>query len=97
MTSTSEIDRDRTPTHWVQIGFYTTSIVFNLCLIAQLLTVGVAYFNDPSWWNIHVWLVRGYGGLSFILWGWSSIAPWSIALQLRTIADRDVMTVSFVL
>ena len=77
MTTTSEIDRDRTPTHWVEIGFYTTSIVFNLCLIAQLLTVGVAYFNDPSWWNIHVWLVRGYGGLSLILWGWSSLAPFS--------------------
>jgi hypothetical protein len=77
MSTTSEIDRDRTPTHWVQIGFYTTSIVFNLCLIAQLLTVGVAYFNDPSWWNIHVWLVRGYGGLSLILWGWSSLAPFS--------------------
>ena len=77
MTTTSEIERERTPTHWVQIGFYTTSIVFNLCLIAQLLTVGVAYFNDPSWWNIHVWLVRGYGGLSLILWGWSSLAPFS--------------------
>ena len=77
MNTTSEIDRDRTPTNWVQIGFYTTSIVFNLCLIAQLLTVGVAYFNDPSWWNIHVWLVRGYGGLSLILWGWSSLAPFS--------------------
>jgi len=77
MSTTSEIDRGRTPTHWVQIGFYTTSIVFNLCLIAQLLTVGVAYFNDPSWWNIHVWLVRGYGGLSLILWGWSSLAPFS--------------------
>jgi hypothetical protein len=74
MNTTSEIDRDRTPTYWVPIGFYTTSIVFNLCLIAQLLTVGVAYFNDPTWWNIHVWLVRGYGGLSLVLWGWSSIA-----------------------
>lgn len=75
MTITSEIDR--TPTHWVQIGFYTISILFNLCLICQLLTVGVAYFNDPTWWNIHVWLVRGYGGLSLVLWGWSFIVPFS--------------------
>ena len=73
----SEIDRDRTTTHWMQIGFYATSIVFNVCLIGQLLTVGVAYFNDPAWWNIHVWLVRGYSGLSLILLGWSFIAPFS--------------------
>lgn len=81
MSTTSEIDRGRTPTHWVQIGFYTTSIVFNLCLIAQLLTVGVAYFNDPSWWNIHVWLVRGYSGLSLVLLGWSLIAPFSSRIR----------------
>jgi hypothetical protein len=77
MTTHLEIDRDRTPAHWMQIGFYTSSIIFNLCLIAQVLTVGIAYFNDPAWWNIHVWLVRGYGGLSFILLTWSLIAPFS--------------------
>lgn len=75
MIKTLEIDGDQTPVHWVQIGFYVTSIVFNLCLIAQLLTVGVAYFHDPTWWNIHVWLVRGYSGLSLVILGWSFIAP----------------------
>jgi hypothetical protein len=75
--TTSEIDSDRTPIRWMQIGFYATSIVFNVCLIAQLLTVGVAYFNDPAWWNIHVWLVRGYSGLSLILLGWSYRSPFS--------------------
>lgn len=77
MTTNLEIDGDRTRIRWMQIGFYTTSIVFNVCLIAQLLTVGVAYFNNPAWWNIHVWLVRGYSGLSLILLGWSFIAPFS--------------------
>ena len=77
MTTNSEIDRDRTPTHWIAIGFYGIAIVFNVCLIAQLLTVGVAYFNDPAWWVIHVWLVRGYSGLSLILLGWSFLAPFS--------------------
>ncbi len=77
MTINSEIDRDRTPTHWMQIGFYGMAIVFNVCLIAQLLTVGVAYFNNPAWWVIHVWLVRGYSGLSLILLGWSFVAPFS--------------------
>ena len=75
--TTSEINSDRTPIRWMQIGFYATSIVFNVCLIAQLLTVGVAYFNDPAWWNIHVWLVRGYSGLSLILLGWSYTTPFS--------------------
>ncbi|MEG4144593.1 DUF6220 domain-containing protein [Microcoleus sp. Pol12B5] len=77
MTTSSEIDRDRTPIRWIQLGFYVTSIIFNLCLIAQLLTVGVAYFNNPAWWDIHIWLVRGYSGLSLVLLGWSFIAPFS--------------------
>ena len=75
MTTSLETERDRTPTPWIQIGFYVISIIFNLCLIAQLLTVGVAYFKNPAWWNIHVWLVRGYSGLSLVLLGWSLSAP----------------------
>lgn len=77
MAINSEIDRAHAPTGWMQIGFYATSIVFNVCLIAQLLTVGFAYFNNPAWWDIHVWLVRGYSGLSLILLGWSFLAPFS--------------------
>ncbi len=96
MSTTSEIDRDRTPTYWVRIGFYTTSIVFNLCLVAQLLTVGVAYFNDPSWWNIHVWLVRGYSGLSLILWGWSSLAPFSRKIRHLAAALPVLLGLQFV-
>lgn len=77
MAINSEIARAHAPTGWMQIGFYATSIVFNVCLIAQLLTVGFAYFNNPAWWDIHVWLVRGYSGLSLILLGWSFLAPFS--------------------
>ncbi|MBW4488266.1 MAG: hypothetical protein KME12_10805 [Trichocoleus desertorum ATA4-8-CV12] len=86
MTINSEIDcgslgaapsSDRTSTYWMRIGLYTISIIFNLCLIAQLLTVGVAYFNNPAWWDVHVWLVRGYSGLSLILLGGSLLVPFS--------------------
>ncbi|WP_404789712.1 DUF6220 domain-containing protein [Altericista sp. CCNU0014] len=60
---------ERTDPAWRQLGFYGISIAFNLCLVAQVLSVGVSYFNDPTWWAIHVWLVRGYGGLSLVLLG----------------------------
>jgi len=82
MTTNSEIDCDRTCPRWMQIGFYATSIVFNLCLIAQVLTVGVAYFENPAWWDIHVWLVRGYSGLSLILLAGSLIASFSDRIRL---------------
>jgi hypothetical protein len=77
MTTTSETDRDIAAASWVKLGFYATSILFNVCLIVQVLTVGVAYFTDPAWWTIHVWPVRGYGGLSLILLIGSFIAPFS--------------------
>jgi hypothetical protein len=81
---TTNLEIERIPTRWVQIGFYATSIVFNLCLIAQLVTVGIAYFHDPAWWDIHVWLVRGYSGLSLILLGGSFITPFSRRIRSLT-------------
>lgn len=79
----SNLSKDRQPfsDRAAQLGFYVIAILFNLCLVAQVLTVGVAYFNDPTWWSVHVWLVRGYGGLSLILWAWSAIAPFSPKIQ----------------
>ena len=67
MTINSDMAHEQTSIRWMQSGFYATLVVFNLCLIAQLITVGVAYFNNPAWWNIHVLLVRGYSGLSLQL------------------------------
>ncbi|MBW4541984.1 MAG: hypothetical protein KME43_23000 [Myxacorys chilensis ATA2-1-KO14] len=95
MTTHSESDRTHVPIRWMQIGFYATSIVFNLCLIAQLLTVGVAYFNNPAWWNIHVWFVRGYSGLSLILLGWSLIAPFSRKIQHLAISLPVLLGLQF--
>lgn len=57
------------------IGFYIVAVLFNLCLTAQLLTVGLAYFYNPDWWHTHVWLVRGYSGLSLILLAWAYWMP----------------------
>lgn len=77
---------DRASPQWIQTGFYATSIVFNLCLIAQVFTVGVAYFNDPAWWNVHVWLVRSYSGLSLILLGGSLSFPYSDRIRVLTVS-----------
>lgn len=77
MIANLETDHDIATTSWLKRGFYATSILFNICLIAQVLTVGVAYFSDPAWWNIHVWLVREYSGLSLILLAGSLTAPFS--------------------
>jgi hypothetical protein len=84
MTTTPKIDRNITNTSWVKIGFYAISILLNVCLIAQVLTVGVAYFSDPTWWNIHVWLVRGYSGLSLVLLAGALIVPFSNRIGVLT-------------
>lgn len=59
------------PVHWTLMGFFMLVVLFNLCLNAQVLTVGFAYFYNPEWWKTHVWLVRGYSGLSLILLAWA--------------------------
>jgi hypothetical protein len=82
MTTNPEIDLNIAAASWVKPGFYATSILFNVCLIAQVVTVGVAYFTDSAWWNIHVWLVRGYSGLSLILLAGSLIAPFSNPIRV---------------
>ncbi|MBD1805582.1 hypothetical protein H6F98_08995 [Microcoleus sp. FACHB-SPT15] len=53
------------------MGFFLLVLAFNLCLNAQVLTVGLAYFYNPQWWKAHVWLVRSYSGLSLILLVWA--------------------------
>jgi Family of unknown function (DUF6220) len=53
--------------HWSQIGLYVVALLFNICLIAQVLTVGFAEFYSSEWWRVHTWLVRGYSGLSLVL------------------------------
>jgi len=69
---------------WTQIGFLAIAILFNICLVAQLLTVGLAVFYDPAWWNIHVWLVRSYGGLAVLLFIGLLIEPFSRKIRVLT-------------
>lgn len=75
MTISSRSDQMQATGDYVYIGFYIVVVVFNLCLVAQVLTVGLAYFYNPQWWNMHVWLVRGYSGISLILLVWVYLIP----------------------
>lgn len=95
MTINLETSRDIAATNWIKLGFYTTSIIFNLCLVAQILTVGVAYFTNPAWWNIHVWLVRSYSGLSLILLAESLIAPFSGKIRGLTASLPVLLGIQF--
>lgn len=80
---------------WRKTGFYGISIVFNLCLVAQVLSVGEAYFYDPSWWNIHVGLVRGYSGLSLVLVGGALILPCSKRVRSLAISLPVLLGLQF--
>lgn len=81
---------------WTQVGFLAIAVLFNLCLVAQLLTVGLAVFYDPSWWSIHVWLVRGYGGLVVLLLAGLFINPFSRRIQMLTGGLVILLTLQFI-
>lgn len=77
------------------VGFYVVTVVFNLCLGVQLLTAGIAYFENPSWWQAHVWLVRGYSGLSLVLVVWAYRAAFSRRIRILTVSMPVLLGVQF--
>ncbi|MBD2257804.1 DUF6220 domain-containing protein [Pseudanabaena sp. FACHB-2040] len=95
MTTNLEADLNIAAISWIKRGFYATSVVFNVCLIAQVLTVGIAYFTDPAWWNVHVWLVRGFSGVSLILLAGALLAPFSGAIRALTISLPVLLGLQF--
>ena len=83
------------PPRWSQIGFLSIAVLFNFCLNAQVLTVGLAYFYNPEWWNIHVWLVRGYGGLAVILLLWVYLSPFPQRVRSLTASMPVLLGLQF--
>ncbi|MEI1375247.1 DUF6220 domain-containing protein [Nostoc sp. UHCC 0926] len=84
MTVNSGIDDTQISGRWIQISFLIAAVFFNLCLATQIFSVGLAYFYNSDCWNLHIWLVRGYSGLSLILLVWVFLIPFpqeSRALQ----------------
>ncbi|MDX2216018.1 MAG: DUF6220 domain-containing protein [Oculatellaceae cyanobacterium bins.114] len=79
----------------VIIGFYALAVLFNLCLVVQVLTVGLAYFDNPAWWNTHVWLVRGYSGLSLVLLAWVYSIPMPQRVRMLTLSLPILLGLQF--
>lgn len=76
-------------------GFYIVAVLFNLCLVAQVLTVGLAYFDNSSWWNAHVWLVRSYSGLSLVLLIWVYLVPFPKRVRMLTLSLPILLALQF--
>ena len=77
------------------VGFYVVAVLFNLCLGVQLLTAGIAYFENPSWWQAHIWLVRGYGSLSLVLLLWAYRAALPRRIRLLTVSMPVLLGLQF--
>lgn len=77
------------------IGFYALAVIFNLCLVAQLLTVGLAVFHHPAWWSGHVWLVRSYSGLSLLLLAWVYWQPFPQRVRSLTLSFPILLGLQF--
>ncbi len=77
------------------IGFYVLAVLFNFCLVAQILTVGLAYFDNPAWWDTHVWLVRGYSGLSLVLLAWVYWIPMPQRVRMLTFSLPILLGLQF--
>ena len=95
MTISFSTDSTQPAPRWNLIGFLTLAVLFNLCLNAQVLTVGLAYFYNPEWWNIHVWLVRGYGGLAVILLLWVYLVPFPRRVRSLTASMPVLLGLQF--
>ncbi|MBC7879737.1 MAG: hypothetical protein H7Y37_00235 [Anaerolineae bacterium] len=95
MSTNIELNPIQPPHFWTQKGFYAITVCFNLCLVAQVLSVGIAYFYAPEWWAIHVGLVRAYSGLTLILLIWVFAIPFPKRIRLLTVSLPILVSLQF--
>ncbi|MBD2694813.1 DUF6220 domain-containing protein [Anabaena catenula] len=95
MTVNSGIDDKQISGRWLEIGFLIAAVFFNLCLAVQVFSVGLAYFYNSDWWNLHIWLVRGYSGLSLILLVWVFLIPFPPRVQRLTASMPVLLGLQF--
>jgi len=89
------IDNSQSPSQATLMGFYSLAVLFNLCLVAQVLTAGLADFAHPDWWNTHVWLVRSYSGLSLALLIWVYRVPFPQRIRMLTLSLSVLLGLQF--
>lgn len=89
-------ERTQPSARWTRIGFLAIAVLFNLCLVAQLLTVGLAVFYSPNWWSVHVGLVRGYSSLALLLLGWVFISQFPQKIQMLTVSLTTLLILQFI-
>lgn len=92
----SHAERTSFSERWTRTGFLAIAVLFNLCLVAQVLTVGLAVFYSPTWWSIHVWFVRGYSGLAVLLLVGLLISPFPRKIQMLTGSLVTLLLLQFV-
>ncbi|QMS88542.1 hypothetical protein HUN01_13395 [Nostoc edaphicum CCNP1411] len=95
MNVNSGIDDTQRSERWIQISFFIAAVFFNLCLATQVFSVGMAYFYNSDWWNLHIWLVRGYSGLSLILLVWVFLIPFPRRIQSLTASMPVLLGLQF--
>ncbi|MEH2250552.1 DUF6220 domain-containing protein [Nostoc sp.] len=95
MTVNSDIEDTQISGRWIQISFFIAAVFFNLCLATQVFSVGLAYFYNSDWWNLHIWLVRGYSGLSLILLVWVFLIPFPPRIQSLTASIPVLLGLQF--
>ncbi len=96
MTIDFHSERSQLSGRWTRISFLAIAVLFNLCLVAQLLTVGLAVFYDPAWWSIHVWLVRRYGGLVILLLAGFFINSFPRKIKMLTGSLATLLVLQFI-
>ncbi|MDZ8222718.1 DUF6220 domain-containing protein [Nostoc sp. ChiVER01] len=95
MTVNSGIDNTQISGRWIQISFFIAVVFFNLCLAIQVFSVGLAYFYNSDWWNLHIWLVRGYSGFSLILLIWVYLMRFPPKVQRLTASIPVLLGLQF--
>jgi Family of unknown function (DUF6220) len=95
MTVNSGIDDTQISGRWILISFFIAAVFFNLCLAIQVFSVGLAYFYNSDLWNLHIWLVRGYSGLSLILLVWVFLIPFPPRVQSLTASIPVLLGLQF--
>lgn len=96
MATNPNINNQQISTNSMQIWFYIATVFVNLCLIIQVFSVGLAYFYNSDWWQLHIWLVRGYSIISLMLLVWVFLLAFPPRIQQLTATIPVLIALQFI-